>query len=267
MLEEHYKLINDLEPFIISANLDKYDFNFRVNNKLIDNSLRFNPLQRSSSSFIDSVYSLDRISFGNQNMGMDKWVFYDCAVMPGAVFGFSIHRSKLTKEDLQLFGHPKLEYIPLSMYIAIPTLEQGAWFGHNLCSLNNKLSLKLKGLGYLTKFFGINVFNPTKVLGATQWNSNALGLHLKFGPLKLLSALSKIHSKQNTLTYECFLNQDNERYIGSEQILQYFKPNEENLSKLQAYIENGATIFIHELRINTSEIQEVGITSNQAISL
>ena len=39
------------------------------------------------------------------------------------------------------------------------------------------------------------------VVGAAQWTGKALGMHLRFGPLQLLTAYTPAHSYARTMTY------------------------------------------------------------------
>jgi hypothetical protein len=202
MLRKYHNLISILEPFIITSPRNQISFN-SVLGIPINKNLIFNPLSTSSTNFINKVYQMDQMTFGTQGMGMDKWVFFDCSAMPGAVFGYAIHSSKLSKKDQQLLSIGNNEYFPLSMYIAIPTLEKDTWFGHNLSSLNKKLEIDLSGLGLLTKCSALETLRIKKLNGATQWNSPALYIHLKIAEIELLSSFTPIHDKENTLCYSC----------------------------------------------------------------
>lgn len=203
MKEKYHALNAKLTPYIICKediwlNSKQYGITFDKR------TLFFDPLKVKDAFFINSIQKLDSLSFGGQSMGMEKWVLFDCAMVPGFVFGYAIEVDKLSESDQGIIGkkHSLNEFFPLSMYIAIPTIS-GDWFGHNLSSLNSLLSEELSGLGLFTKAMAMSCFNIKKLLGATQWDSNALSLHLKFGPLKLLSAFTPNHSKEESLCYQC----------------------------------------------------------------
>jgi hypothetical protein len=98
--------------------------------------------------------------------------------------------------------------VPISMWVAIPCAESGAWFGHNLSSANGVGSdFRMAGLGTLTKALGIALTRLDTQYGATQWSSLSLGLHLTFGPLQLVSAYTPAHTHPRTFTYRVCPNE------------------------------------------------------------
>jgi hypothetical protein len=242
MQTKYHDLLKNLEPFIIchpdglgSFNLDYLGVELKTEN-------RINPLLLSSQKFIEKIYNLDNLSFGGSGMGMPKWVFFDCAAVPGAVVGFGVRASRLTESDCKTLEAKGDELIPISMYIAIPC-AQGGWFGHNLSSLNGRIEFECSGLGLLTKYYAIGLLNIKNLTGATQWNSHALGLHLKLGPLKLVTSYTPVHSIPTTLCYEA-----SEFYTESgvfddatevKQQTELFTATPENIYELQLKIEKG----------------------------
>ena len=201
-MKEKYHLLNKkLKPFLICG--PNTLMNFKKNDPYFDTGVYYcNPLHQESKSFINKIQKLDVLSFGANAMAMEKWVLFDCAMMPGFIFGYGIETINLSKDDQERLGVKPNdnEFFPLSMYIAIPTIS-GEWFGHNLSSLNSVLEEELSGLGLYTKVMAMEKFKITHLLGATQWKSPALSLHLKFGHLELLSAFTPNHSKEESLCY------------------------------------------------------------------
>ncbi len=98
---------------------------------------RIDPTRTESRFFLDLLQRLDALTFGPEGMPMDKWVFYDCAELPGFIYGFAVSATELLRHERALFGLPEgyAGPVPISMYIAIPMHEPGHWFGHNLASL------------------------------------------------------------------------------------------------------------------------------------
>ncbi len=162
------------------------------------------PTRMASGTFLDFLQRLDGLTFGPEGMPMDKWVFYDCAELPGFIYGFATEASDLSAHEREVFEVPD-DYegpIPLSMYIAIPMHEEGAWFGHNLASLNHTFpARRLSGLGTMTKSIALKAFQVKTFFGATQWTSKALYIHTKYGPLDLHTTWTPAHSLPATLTY------------------------------------------------------------------
>lgn len=184
----------------------------------------------SELAFADRIYSLEERAFGPSNMAMPRWVFYDCAVIPGFVAGFAI-RSRALSQILRELLDPKkypatsspiktskvlkeiesldeIEWVPLSLFIIIPTMHKGEWVAHNLCSVNSLLpkAEQFYGLGFLSKAFGLWYANVEQCSGMTQWGSPALKLHSHFGHLEIIGAYAPVHSHAKTITYRVQVN-------------------------------------------------------------
>src|ERR1700744_5192608 len=52
-----------------------------------------NPLQMKEVDFADQILRLESACFSTSGMPMPRWVFYDCAIIPGFVAGFALRRS------------------------------------------------------------------------------------------------------------------------------------------------------------------------------
>jgi len=169
------------------------------------------PTRAESGAFLDLLQKLDALTFGPEGMPMDKWVFYNCAELPGFVYGFAMDAEQLDDRERELFAPPPgyKGPVPISMYIAIPMLESGCWLGHNLASLNRTLPERQLGwLATITKAMGIKAYQMQECYGATQWTSRALNVHVRFGDLDLLSAYTPAHSFAETLAYHVSIDDD-----------------------------------------------------------
>jgi len=191
-----------------------------------------NPLDLSEISFADRIYALEERAFGPANMAMPRWVFYDCAVMPGFVAGICARPRALSakvREILDPKNSPatnspvktssvlkevtsldQMEWVPLSLFIIIPTMHKGEWVAHNLCTVNSLLPKEEQfyGLGFLSKAFGLYYANVEQCSGMTQWGTPALKLHSHYGHLELIGAYAPVHSHARTVTYRCEVNTD-----------------------------------------------------------
>lgn len=177
------------------------------------NPIFLNPLFMSEVEFGNQILELEARAFGPSNMAMPRWVFYDCAITPGFVAGFAIRASKVPqelKEHLPYIG--KHEWVPLSLFIIIPTMSRdGEWVAHNLCTVNSLLPKEQSfyGLGFLSKAFGLWYANVKICCGFTQWGNPAIRLHSYYGPFEILTAYTPIHSYPRTLTYRVKLESAN----------------------------------------------------------
>ena len=207
-----HPLVRDLTPFIVvtEANrpaIDPAPFGLKVSR-----AHRFDPNRMENEAFCGLLQNLDGRTFGPEGMPMDRWVFYDCCYMPGAIFGFGRPIESVPASTREILGVPDSYrgLVPYSMYIAIPmatadldtSRRPGTWMGHNLASIAPKLTDEsLKGLGTITKAIALRAFGTKQFFGATQWDTHALHVHSKFGPLELHTAYTPAHSEAKTLTY------------------------------------------------------------------
>ena len=165
-----------------------------------------NPLNLQELPFAEAIYQIEWKSFGKHDLAIPRWVFYDCAAMPGFIAGFAGRTSKLPKKVLELLGYSeKEEWCPLSLFIIIPTAHKGEWVAYDLCSVNSFLPKEERyhGLGFLSKAFGLWYANVNQCSGMTQWGSPSLKLHSNYGHLEVIGAYAPLHTHAKTMTYRC----------------------------------------------------------------
>jgi hypothetical protein len=168
-----------------------------------------NPLSLDELEFAEQIYYIEEKAFGAANMTMPRWVFYDCAIIPGFVAGFAMKTAKLPEAVRKVMRvDPKQEWTPLSLFIIIPTMAKGQWVAHNLCAVNSMLEPadRLYGLGFLSKAFGLWYANVESCCGMTQWANPALKLHIHYGTLEVMTAYTPVHSHAKTITYRAQVN-------------------------------------------------------------
>jgi hypothetical protein len=198
------RLLSTLDPFLVAtvqnrAVFDPAPFGIRLRAEHC-----FDPLRLGSAGFLELLCHLDEATFGRKGMPMPRWVFFDGGGLSGGIVGFGRRAEALSADTRELLHVPP-DYgglVPLSMYIAIPSFDDGTWVGHNLCSLAGRLTdAELGGLGSLTKAVALKVFRATTQVGATQWDNRALYVHAKLRPLRIVTAWTPAHTKPWTLTY------------------------------------------------------------------
>lgn len=168
-----------------------------------------NPMNLADLEFAEQIYDLEHQAFGPSNLAMPRWVFYDCAIVPGFVAGFAHRTATLPPNLKKLLRHSgELEWTPISLFIIIPTMARGEWVAHNLCSVNSLLPKheQFYALGFLSKAFGLWYANVETCVGMTQWASPARKLHSHYGAMEILTSYTPIHSHAETLTYRLKVN-------------------------------------------------------------
>jgi hypothetical protein len=164
-----------------------------------------NPLEMDEVRFADQILYLETKAFGPSGMAMPRWVFYDCAILPGFVAGFAYRTSALPDAVRRAVSvEDGDEWTPLSLFIIIPTMShKGEWVAHNLCSINSLLAKEdaFYGIGFLSKAFSLWYANVVTCCGMTQWTSPSVRLHAHYGDFEVLTAYTPVHSYSRTLTY------------------------------------------------------------------
>lgn len=212
-IAQKYKdILNITEPYILGYPENFEKFNMSPFGHEIPVSNRLSCVDANNAKFYDLLQTLDKLSFGPVGMPMDKWVFFDCGEMVGGIYGLALRAKNAKKIVLEQYGVDETYegLIPVSMYIAIPMASNKSWFGHNLCSANSFLGSEytFAGLALLTKAFGVKALNFTRSLGATQWDSKALNIHLQLSDMELKSAYTPAHSFEYTITYQADYHDD-----------------------------------------------------------
>ena len=212
------------------------------------------PLRMDEVGFADNILHLEGQAFDASGMAMERWVFYDCAIMPGFVAGFAA-RTKSLPDSVKkvLKADDSLEWTPLSLFIIIPTMAPSEWVAHNLCSVNPLVekSERFWGLGFMSKAFGLWYANIETCIGMTQWTSPALKLHSHYGHFKIITAYTPVHTYAKTLTYRLDVNTDHWKGFLGEKVSDTFsdkfepagfvvdRENVDSLREFQHRIEQG----------------------------
>jgi hypothetical protein len=245
-----------LEPYLVAPPWHRAFFDPAPFGLAVPDGNVIDPTRTGSSVFLDRLMTLDRLTFGPEGMPMPRWIFYEGSEMTGGIFGFACRAESLSRDlaarldlapgDAGLF--------PLSMYIAIPARPPGTWFGHNLASLNRVLpELALRGLASMTKAVALVAYRCRRQVGATQWDSAALHIHTRFGPLELLSAWTPAHADPATLTYAVDLTETRLRHaLGDPEAALDVPPpdfhvtagDEPAMRRLQARVEAGERFVV-----------------------
>jgi len=200
------EILETCDPYLVThrGNLDALDLApFGV---AISPQHQFFPTSTSSALVVDGLARLDAVTFGSHDMKMPRWVLFDCGQFPGVVFGFGRRAADLPDQLRSVYevdgpNHAG-RFVPLSMWIAIPCAENGAWFAHNLASANLVAREQLlPGLGTLTKTLGVRLTRCRRQYGATQWDNASLRIHSSLGQMMLCSAWTPTHSRPDTLVY------------------------------------------------------------------
>ncbi len=163
----------------------------------------FDPMLRASAPFLDLLERLDAATFGRRGMPMPRWAFYDCAELPGAVLGLSARAGDLPPALRGDFGDVDASrLVPVSMYMAIPTLMQHEWLGYSLCAFDLASDgFHGAALDVATLALSVTALRARQVTGTVQWNSPHLPATARFAPLLVRAAYLPAHTRATTCVF------------------------------------------------------------------
>ena len=213
LLFNYADILTRCEPFLIAHRgildqLDRSPMGVHIPpGNIID------PQLRRHEGMLGMMRLVDRLTYGPYGMQMPDWVFYDCAVMPGAVFGLGMRVEQLEPWALAAMkvpaGYDGL--VPVTQFIAIPMLEgfgghdgpvSNTWLMYSMGGINQvSRGMAPPGVFKLTLVLGLRVFPISILYGTTQWRSPKLAVYVDLGPLELLTAYTPAHSLPRTLSF------------------------------------------------------------------
>ena len=204
MLSRYAKILETCEPYLVTTGRYKGKMSLEPLGVRIPAANIFDPHDLSSAEFLSLVQRMDDMVHHPVGMKMARWVFYDCAEMPGAIFGFGSPARGLPAwlREAVGAGDDYEGLVPLSNLIVIPMLPPGAFLNYSLCSINQVCPGGAPaGLSLMTLLLGLKVLPVRELYATTQWRSPTLPIHTQFGPLELLTAYTPAHSLPATLTF------------------------------------------------------------------
>ncbi len=214
VLHHYSRILDTCEPYLIATRLIADHLSTTPLGIEIPRDNRFDPQALASAPFLSVLRRCDALTFGPYGMQMPQWVFYDCAVMPGAVFGLGARASRLEPWARAALGvEPDYHgLVPLSAFITIPMLEgaherregepPSAWLLYTLHSMNSvSPGIGPEGLSTATLALGLRVFPIRTLYGVSQWRNPRLGVYADLGPLELVTAYTPAHSLPRTLCF------------------------------------------------------------------
>lgn len=251
----HYRRIFETcEPYLVArrpvaAGLDRTPLDVRIRPENI-----IDPQRLGNEAFLRLLQHVNDLTYAPLGLPMPDWVFYDCAVMPGAVFGFARRANTLEPWFRRALKVPD-DYtglVPVSIFICIPTVSRDAALVYTLCSANQvAVGVAPEGLWRVTLALGIAAFGLHHMMAVVQWRSSQLGLFAGLGPLELITAWTPAHDNPATATFRVatprhaidrLLRGD---VTGAEGIDAYVDADDfGELSALQARLEAGHRIAV-----------------------
>lgn len=156
--------------------------------------VQIDPTRTSSASFLRSLERLDHLIYSPMGMPTPRWAFYDCAELPGAVFGLCTAPGQLPEPArTALTTAGQTGHVPLNAVVAIPTVEADHWLVYAVCGLGEAVDTGLPDLRAETLRAALAWLQAREVTSVCQWAGDHLALHLRDAVAEVRAAWMPFH--------------------------------------------------------------------------
>ncbi len=253
MHDRYQQILSEYRPYVVSTPSLRDRMNLEPLGQRLNVEHVYSSLHMSSGPFLDLIQHLDSRCYTVLQMRMPRWAFYDCGELPGAIIGLGRRAAELGPEVLRALEVPE-DYtglVPLTMFVAIPTLEAGHWLGHTINSIREVMDAgPTEGARRLTVAIALSALRAVRFTATTQWASDQLDVIAHFGPLELLAAWVPQHDKPGTCVVRAECDEAKlDRALSSDPPTARFSrvvdpDNETALIGLHQDIEAGSRVFV-----------------------
>ncbi len=232
-----------LEPYAVVRS----EFSERGNQRVV----RLDPTRTSSAPFLRSLERLDRLVYGPSGMATPRWAFYDCAELPGAVYGLCVSANQLPEEVREALAACEREgAVPLSAVVAIPTVVDDHWLVYAICELGEAVDTGFPDLRSEMLRAALSWLGAREVSAVCGWADDRISLHLHCAPLELRAAWMPSHDRPATCCIRYVTHRPESPPSGRHTWIS--GTDGEALQDLQAKIERGHRFLIVEARSGAS---------------
>ena len=155
----------------------------------------FDPVRAATAPFLDRIERIDGLTFGPRGLATPRWALYDCACLPGVIFGLGRAARELdaaTRSALGVAaGEDDGELVPLSSLVAIPMLGDDRWLAYSLATA--PLRDPIPDLDLATLVLGLDLLRAREVTATAQWGSPELATIARLAPSRVRAAWLPAH--------------------------------------------------------------------------
>jgi hypothetical protein len=212
--------------------------------------LRFDPQKMDDAFFLKRLLDLDAHVFGPRSQQMPSWVLYDCALAPGAVFGFAARHADLPPwlADSDFDADPDT-LVPISMMNVLPLPNRERLLVHTLAWLG-AADPSTRLLGRATLRGAIAALGLKSLRVVAGWSTPELTLFAELAPLTLVTAWTPAHDVSATATFDLDIPLDAGQVVApvagapDSGLAPGWQPFESELVAMQARIERGEQLWL-----------------------
>ncbi len=209
------------------------------------------PTRTSSAPFLRNLERLDRLIYSPSGMATPRWAFYDCAELPGAVFGLCASLERLPEEARRTFIAGEQDgCVPLTAVVAIPTVEHAHWLVYAVCGLSEVATTGLPDLRAETLRAALVWLGAREASAVCQWAGDRVALHLNCALLELRAAWMPSHDQPATCCFHYATDRTDPSPSGCRTWVS--SDDHEALRELHTKIEMGRRYLVVDARSGTS---------------
>jgi hypothetical protein len=209
--------------------------------------LSIDPTRTASVSFLRSLERLDGLIYSPSGMATPRWALYDCAELPGVVYGLCASADRLPERACAALAVSAQDGdIPLNAVVAIPTVEADHWLVYVVCGLAEIVPTGLPDLRAQTLRAALEWLGAREVSAVCHWAGDRIALHLERATLEVRAAWMPAHDRPATGCFHYSLE--------ANEVCDFAEPvwiasgDESALRETQSKLEAGRRFFVVDAR-------------------
>lgn len=209
--------------------------------------LPIDPTCTASASFLRLLERLDHLIYSPSGMATPGWALYDCAEIPGVVYGLCACADELPAQARAALSASEQDGdIPLNAVVAIPTVEADHWLVYVVCGLAEIVPTGFPDLRAQTLRAALEWLGAREVSAVCHWAGDRIALHLERAALEVRAAWMPSHDRPATGCFHYVVDAI-EPHLRAEPA--WIPSGDETaLQEIQAKLEAGRRFFVVDVR-------------------
>jgi hypothetical protein len=205
------------------------------------------PTHTKSVSFLRYLERLDGLIYSPSGMATPRWALYDCAELPGVVYGLCTPAQGLPEPARGALSAGAADGdAPLNAVVAIPTVEADHWLVYVVCGLVEIVPTGFPDLRGPTLRAALEWLGAREVSAVCHWGGDHIALHLDYAPLEVRAAWMPSHDRPATCCLHYAVDGPAPACAGEAAWIS--GADEPELRAIQAKLEAGRRFFVVDAR-------------------